>query len=609
MELKFDPSDPKYIYVSNAEQAINALDELKKEKVVGIDIEGTELDPYSSILLTIQISSASISYIFDARQLNIDGIPELKEFLENTNTIKLLHNGKFDYKHIKVNTGIETANIYDTMLTEVVLNAGIGKAYYSLKDLAKKYAGIDLQKDIRESFVKMTANSRLTEDQLKYAALDTLIMFPIFEEQIKKLNKEGLLNVAKLEFATTRVVGEMELKGVHIDIEKWKSIIHTLSDKRDLLASKFQESIRPYFQSSALDLFGNVSDSININSQVQLMDLFNNKLKLNLPSTSDALLEAVDHPVVKILREYRGYEKLVSAFGDNLLSKINKKTKRIHPEFNQLGAATGRFSCNNPNFQQIPRNSEEAPFRTCFNPEKGYKLVTADYSSMEMRILADLSGDEVFIKALKDGLDVHSYTASLMFNLPYTDDFKKKYPDKRQAAKVIGFGLMYGMGPASLARQIGVTPEEGREYLDRYFNSYPSVKRFLEKMARDAVKNGWSSTPAGRKRWYTTPTASDPDYKKKIGSIERQAKNHPIQGTNADAVKYALVFLQERMKKEKVDGSLILTVHDEIVSEIREDQAVDWSNIQAEEMCRAARLFLEKVPVVAEPFVGDVWEH
>jgi len=609
MELKFDLNNPKYFYAAAPGDVLKALEELKKEEVVGVDIESTDLDPYTSKLLMIQVSSPQICYIFDSRELKLGEIPEFKNFLENNSTIKLFHNGKFDYKQIKVNTGIEVANLFDTMLTEAVLNAGIGKPYYSLKELALKYLNFDMQKDIRKSFITMSSKAKLTEDQLKYAALDALIMFPIFEQQLQKLKKENLVNIAKLEFLTTRVVGDMELAGVHIDVEKWKGIIKDLSEKRDVLAKRFQEEIRPLFKSSTLDLFGNLGDSINMNSQVQLMDLLNNKLKLNLPSTGEALLEMIDHPVVKILREYRGYEKLVSAFGDNLISKINAKTKRIHPEFNQLGAATGRFSCNNPNFQQIPRNSAEAPFRTCFTPQPGYKLVTSDYSSMEMRILADLSGDAAFIKALKDGLDVHSYTASLMFNLPYTDDFKKKYPEKRQAAKTIGFGLMYGMGPSSLARQIGVTPEEGKNYLDRYFASYPSIKSFLEKTGKDAVRNGWSSTPAGRKRWYTMPQSSDPEYKKIIGGIERQAKNHPIQGTNADAVKYALVYLRERLKKEKIDGSLILTVHDEIVSEIRDDQAEDWSKVQADEMCRAAALFIKKVPVVAEPSVGDVWEH
>ncbi|MEZ6255754.1 MAG: DNA polymerase A family protein [Patescibacteria group bacterium] len=338
------------------------------------------------------------------------------------------------------------------------------------------------------------------------------------------------------------------------------------------------------------------------------MDLFNNKLGLDMPSTGVAILKTTDHPAVNLLQDYRGYEKLISSFGDTLLAKINPITKRVHPSFMQLGAATGRFACNGPNLQQIPRNTEEAPFRECMNPAPGYDFVVADYSSFEMRILADLSGDENFVNAMNGGLDMHSYTASLMFDLPY-DSIKTEHKDKRQAAKAIGFGLMYGMGPMGLAAQIKVEKEEAQQYMNRYFGAYPSVKAFLDGMAENAVKNGWSATPGGRKRWYKQPEKSDPDYNKKLSNIQRQAKNHPIQGTNADAVKYALVFLHERLKKEKVKGDVILTVHDEVVCEVPEDCSHDWSKIQEEEMVRAGELFIKKVPVISDPFVGKVWEH
>ncbi len=423
------------------------------------------------------------------------------------------------------------------------------------------------------------------------------------------------MNIAKLEFATTRVVAEMELNGIYIDVARWREIMKNLEVKRSQLAKDFQESIKPYYKTNMIDLFGNQADIINMNSNVQLMDLLNNRLKLNVPSTGDGILQGVSHPVVKILREYRGYAKLMSAFGESLLAKMNPVTGRFHPEYNQLGAATGRFSCNNPNLQQIPRNSAEAPFRTCFNPQPGYKLVTADYSSFEMRILAELSGDEKMINALNQGLDIHSYTASLMFNVPYSDDFKKKYPQLRQIAKPIGFGLMYGMGAMGLSGRIAaetgtpITKEQGEEYISKYFASYPSVKTFLDRIAKRAVQLGYSETPAGRKRWYHKVEKDDPDYRKKVSSIEREAKNHPIQGTNADAVKYALVYLQERMKKEGVDARLILTVHDEIVSEVREDQADYWAQVQSDEMVRAAQLFIHKVVVKSDPCVGDVWEH
>ncbi len=615
MELKFDPENPIYEYIADEVSANRALDELSVEKVVGVDVESTSLDPYNGTLLMIQVAGPSKSYIFDARTIDFTNFPRFKDFLENKERIKILHNGKFDYKYIKAQTGIAVDNIFDTMLAEAILNAGIGKAYYSLKELALNYVNYEMEKDTRKTFITLTKKSQFTESQLKYAAIDTLIMFPIFEIQLEKLKKENLINIAKLEFAVTRVVGDMELTGIYLNQEKWKGIISNLSAKRDVYAQQFQEAIKPYYGAQALDLFGNTSDFININSQVQLMDLFNKRLKIEIPSTGDAILSGIDHPIAKLLRDYRTYEKLVSAFGASLLEKINPVTGRVHPEFNQLGAATGRFSCNSPNLQQIPRNSEEAPFRMCINPRPGYKLVVADYSAFEMRILADLSQDEKMVHALNEGLDIHSYTASLMFGKEYTPDFKKKYPDLRQIAKPIGFGLMYGMGPTGLANRLfmetgkPVSKEEGADYMNRYFASYPSVRDFLDKTAKTAVRNGWSMTPAGRKRWYHKPEKDDPEFKRKVSQIEREAKNHPIQGTNADAVKFALVYISEKLKTEGIDGAITHSVHDEIVTEVREDQAEAWSLIQSEQMVRAAKLFIKSVKVISDPFVSDVWEH
>lgn len=607
MELRFDPNNPQYEYVTTADQADVALELLEKEQILGLDVETTGLDPYTSKLLLVQIGIPTKSYIFDARLLPLKEMPRYKALIENPKIIKLMHNGKFDYGFIKYQSNAAVANIFDTMLSESILTAGLRGKSAKLSELCMQYMELALSKDVRSSFIEFKGT--ITEDQLKYSSLDTLTLFPVFEAQMKRLQAENLVNIAKLEFAVTRVVAEMELRGVYIDAKKWQEILKNLGVKRTEYAQKFQDTIKPFYNTNQVDLFGNATNSINMNSQVQLLDLFNNRLHLDIPATGDAILATVNHPVAQVLRDYRGYEKLLSAFGLSLLAKINPVTGRLHPDFIQLGTATGRFSCANPNLQQIPRNSAEAPFRQCFVPAAGYKLVTTDYSSMEMRVLADLSGDAKFIQALKDDLDVHSYTASLMFNKPYSQDFKKLYPDLRQAAKVIGFGLMYGMGPQSLARQIGVTPEQGKEYLEKYFASYPSVRKFLEGVAAQAVKRGWSMTPAGRKRWYTIPETSDPDYKKKIGQIQREAKNHPIQGTNADVTKYALVFLHERLKKEGVDGFITHTVHDEVVCEVRSDQAEDWAVIQKREMERAGELILHKVPIRADPFVGDVWEH
>ncbi len=609
MDLKFDPNNPEYVHVKTSKQVEEALTELEKSPVIGIDIEGTGLDPYTTEMLLLQIGTEEVSYIFDARELDLKAIPRLKALLENPKKIKLLHNAKFDYKFIKLQAGAKLNNVYDSMLAGAVLTAGLTGKNPSLKELTLKYCGFDMDKGVRKSFQNHVG--RITEAQLKYSALDTLALFPIFKEQLKRLKQENLVKVAKLEFAATVVVGEMELRGIFIDVERWKEVIRNLEEKRDAYAKKFQEAIKPYYNRRSQDLFGNSVDMMNMNSQVQLMDLFNNRLKLDLPSTGEGILRTVDHPVVEILRDYRKYEKLISAFGESLLEQVNPVTGRLHPDFDQMGTATGRFSCRNPNLQQIPRNSKEAPFRELFNPAPGYKLITADYSSFEMRILADLSGDEKMIKALKEGLDIHSYTASLMFDVDYypKEEFKKKNPGLRQIAKPIGFGLMYGMSSRGLAGQLGVSPEKGEEYMELYFKSYPSVREFLDGLSDNAVKNGWSQTPMGRKRWYKKLSPSDPDYRRKIGSIRRQAKNHPIQGTNADAIKFAFVFIQKHFDKGEFDGGITHTVHDEIVCEVREDQAEEWAKIQSQEMVRAAELFIKKVPIASEPFIGDLWEH
>lgn len=198
MELKFDPENPVFTHVVNQDQLNEALEDLEKQKTVGVDIEGTGLDPYHSTLLTIQIGTSEKTYIFDARELDLTEFPRFKEFLENSKVIKILHNGKFDYKHIKQILGISVCNVYDTMLTEALLNAGLRNSYYSLKDLALKYSGVDLKKTVRESFEYMTASTKLNESQLKYSAIDTLILFPIFEEQLKKLKKKTSLMLRSL---------------------------------------------------------------------------------------------------------------------------------------------------------------------------------------------------------------------------------------------------------------------------------------------------------------------------------------------------------------------------------------------------------------------------
>ncbi|HUS16352.1 MAG TPA: DNA polymerase, partial [Chloroflexia bacterium] len=446
------------------------------------------------------------------------------------------------------------------------------------------------------SFIGARGDGYLSEAQLTYAARDALIMFTIYQTQWAEIKKQRMDKVAALEFQCVAAVGDMELAGVKIDTTHWRDILTKVAVERDRAAEELNAMVAEVARQSTM--FG--VPTINLNSGPQLMETFA-RLGVDLPDTSEATLtKAGNHPAIQKLLEYRSHEKTLSAFGEHLLALINPKTGRLHPDFNQYGADTGRFSCTNPNVQQIPATSD---FRSCFVPAEGYKLVTCDYSQAELRILAELSGDPAFVDAFKSGGDLHAITASQMFQVP-VDHVSKA---QRSAAKSINFGLAYGRGPGSLALQLGVSPDEAKTLIEKYFQAYTGIQQWLEKAARDAVRKGYSDTPLGRRRFYDVPTdRSDPDYRSKIGSIERQGKNTPIQGSNADMTKIALVYLRTAL--QGYDARVVNTVHDEIVVEVRADQAEEVKDIVEHEMVRAGEQILHVVPVVADASVGDYWK-
>jgi len=595
IKLEFDPQNPSYELIETQEQVEKAVRELKKREVLALDTEATQLDPYNTTLILVQVGTPKTAYIFNFQKVDI---APLKPLLEDPKRLKIVQNGKFDYEMLKANAGITIENIFDTMLAERILTTGF-KRENSLEALALNYLDIQLDKSIRNTFTK---TDTLTKDQLKYAALDVLVLFPLFKIQFKKLQKEKLVKIAQLEFRCLPVVAEMELRGARIDEERWRKNLQELKAKRDLVAARIQEELRPLYQNTQVDLFGNHVDVVNLNSPVQILEAFR-RVGIDLPSTSESVLRRTNHPLAKMLLEYRSYEKLISAFGENLLSKINPKTGRIHPDYMQIGADTGRFACSNPNLQQIPKDSA---FRSCFIPAEGYKFVVADYSQIELRIMAEFSEDPAFMKAYREDRDLHTLTAAQMFGIP---EEKVRHDVERFQAKSINFGLMYGRGAASLASQLGISVEEAKTLLNKYFRTYSKVKRWLDKAGRDAVQKGYSVTLGGRKRWFRRPDPSDPSYERQLSHFERQGKNTPIQGTSADIIKYALVFIYDKIKKKGYEAFPVHTVHDEVVVEVREDQAEEVRDLVEKEMIRAAKVLLKKVPVKVGIKISDIWEH
>lgn len=587
------------IFVEDNSYVKNALEEIGKESVISVDTEGNKIDPFTSTLLLLQIATKNKTFVFDATKVDLT---PFKELFEAERPLKVLHNAKFDYEILKVKTGISLNGIYDTMLAERILTCGISRDI-SLQAIAKKTLNLELDKSIRESFYDPKSKAYrgvFTKEQIEYAAKDVQVLSQIFERQYRELIKENIVETAKLEFSLVPVVAEMELKGSLIDIEKWRSYIAELEQKRDFLNAEIQESIRHLSSYAQEDFFGNVSDTVNLDSPIQLLQVFK-KLGVELPNTSESTLQKTNHPLAKKLLDYRACEKMITAFGESILEKIHPVTGRLHPDFIQIGADTGRFACNNPNLQQIPTDSG---FRSCFMSTPGYKLITADYSQIELRIMAEVSQDPVFLEAFQRDIDLHSLTASQMFRIPLS----KVDREKRFQAKSINFGLMYGRGATSLSSQIGLSVEESKKLLDVYFSTYNKVKRWLDNMGRQAVRDREVRTIGGRRRLFMVPEKTNPEYEKIVAAIERQGKNMPIQGTSADITKYALVFIYKELKEKNLDAYLIHNVHDEIVTEAREDIVEEVAKIVENNMIKAGMKFIHKVPIKVEVHISDCWE-
>lgn len=578
--------DLSYKLVTDNTKLDRIIKDLAAQPIVSIDTETTGLDPISDKLLLLQIATPEKVYIFDGTA--VDAHP-LKSVLENEQILKLLQNAKFDYKFIKQQLGISLNNIYDTMLAERVLTAGISRRI-SLAAMSKDMFNISLDKSIRISFTEGVGH--LSDEQLKYAAEDVVLLFFIYEQQQQRLKHHKLEHIAKLEFDAVIPIAEMELAGIGIDVAAWKKMLADHQALRDQAEHDVIELLSPGIPQTTM--FEDVS-SINLGSQPQVMDAFAH-LGIHLENTSEDTLKQVDHPAAKKLLDFREHDKIVTSFGDKFLKFIHPVTGRLHPNFQQYGADTGRLSCSKPNVQQIP-----GKFRYMLTAAPGYKVITCDYSQAELRILAHLSNDPGFCEAFRSGGDLHSITAAQMFKIPLEEVTKPK----RSQAKAINFGLAYGRGPGSLAVQLGVSKDEAVDLIEHYFKAYAKVGDWLEKAAEEAVDLGYSITPLGRKRFYRVPSKADPDYRRKISSIQRKGKNTPIQGANADMIKYAFIYLHEGLKP--YDARLINTVHDEVVVEVREDQAEEVAEVVERIMIQAAELIVTAVPIKSDAMLEDYW--
>ncbi len=573
-----------YALVTDASGLTAVAQALTDAEVVGVDIETTSLSPRDGQLRLLQLATPDETFVVDvfkARDLR-----PLREVLEE-GPVKVLHNAKFDYAFLKAEHRISLSPIFDTMLAAQLLSGGNYGSSYALEVVAERYADIEVDKSARRE----DWSRELSEAQIEYAARDATVLLPLRERLAEELEEEKLGRVSEIEFRAVAAIAEMELAGIKLDVLKWKELERTVRKRRDEAALALEAQFPA--PEGVLPLEG-LGPRLNLNSPQQITDAFRS-LGIELPDTRVWTLLKVDHPAARLLLEYRELQKRLGTYLETYPSFIHPKTGRIHANFLQCRVPTGRLACTSPNIQQIPHEDE---FRSCFVAEQGNVLVIADYSQIELRILAEVSGDPGFVEAFQKGEDLHRVTAATMFAVE-KDAVTK---EQRSAAKRINFGLAYGRGAKSLSAQLGTDEKRARVLIDEYFANYPKVQRYLQSTANKAMKTRTLRTLSGRVRKFGDPSGLDSMAK---GAMRREAMNYPIQGASADIAKLALGYVREEL--EGLDARLINCIHDEFVVECKEDLAKVVAEKMKIAMNKAGEEVLEKVPIEVEVTVSRAW--
>ena len=579
------PRKLSYQLVSDAKALVDALKVLENAKVLGIDTETTGLCPHRHEIRLVQLAAPNLPVIV----VDLVNIPKadrepLQRLLEGP-AIKVGQNWKFDLKFL-TKAGLKPKGPYfDTMLASQLLASGTPDKH-SLQTITAEHLQIELNKEQQVS----DWTGKISPAQFEYAARDAAILLQLRDVMKPKIVAAGLVKAAELEFNALPAVAEMELNGMLLDIAEWKKL--SLEIEQSASKAKAELNKQLSFGNSKKDLNAEV-DHINLNSNKQILTAFK-ALGIPIESTSkDALIPlSSKYPAVKALLEYRHFTKSLSSFIYKFPTHINPVTGRIHPDYNQYGAATGRFSQSHPNLQQVPRSEN---VRSCFIPAPGYKLCIADYSQIELRVVAEISGDPTMISAYQKGEDLHKLTASLITGKPLDEVSKAE----RQAAKPVNFGLIYGCGAEKLKQtaenDYGVTKslKEWEAYRTKFFKAYRGISNWHSRLKKEKPME--IRTLSGRRRrWTEKPWVTG-------------TSNSIVQGTAADIAKRALALLPTAL--EGTGAKLIGMVHDEILLEAPETIADEAARILKETMEVAGRDYLKRVPIEADVKVVDSWSE
>ena len=590
----------KYQLVDNQTEATKLRDFLLTNKILSLDTETTSTSAIDAELVGLSFSVAEHEAYYVAVPSNQDEAQAMvnifKPLYENEDIVKVGQNIKYDYMVLR-RYGIDLQGpMFDTMLAHYIVQPELRHNMDYMAETLLNYKTIHIDELIGQKGKNQKSMRDLSPAEIcDYAAEDadiTLQLKNVLEPQLKEVGGERLFY--DIEMPLVKVLADMELNGVCLDTE-------SLSETRRVFTERMQA-----YEHHAYELAG---EEFNISSPKQVGDILFEKMKIvdkakktktgQFVTSEEVLMQLKDRaPIVEDILNYRGMKKLLSTYVEALPKLINPRTGHIHTSFNQAVTATGRLSSSDPNLQNIPvRDDDGKEIRKCFIPEAGCRFFSADYSQIELRIMAHLSGDENMIEAFREGFDIHRATAAKIWK----ENISDVTDEQRKKAKQANFGIIYGITTYGLAQRMGIDNGEARQLIDDYFKTFPKVQAYMEAAKEQAREKGYAETMFGRRRYLPDITSRNGTVR---GFAERNAINAPIQGSEADIIKIAMIRIWRRFKDENIRSKMILQVHDELNFSVYPDEVEKVGQIVIEEMQKACEL---NVPLVADAGWGDNW--
>jgi len=589
-----------YSLIDNEEQLKVLVNNMKHLKEFCFDTETTSINPLESEIVALALSwkkgEGYLVYFPESREKTLSMLEIIRPVFANPSSVKIGQNLKYDIQVLE-NYGIEVKGpLFDTMLAHYLLEPDMRHNMDLLSETYLSYTPVPIESLIGEKGRNQkTMRAVEVEKIVEYSVEDADVTYQLKQIFEPLLVREGLDDLgAKIEMPLIEVLADMERTGVRINEGDLK-----------IIAGQLREDII-VLEKEIYDLAGM---EFNISSPKQLGDILFIRLKLDDNArltktkqftTNEEILQRLSHkhPIIGKVLEYRGLKKLLSTYVESLPLLISKKTGRIHTSFNQAVAATGRLSSNNPNLQNIPvRDERGREIRKAFVPADGHLFLSADYSQIELRLMAHLSRDKGMITDFLSGNDIHAATAAKIFGVGISEVTR----EMRSRAKTANFGIIYGISSFGLSERLTIGRKEAKELIDGYFASYPGVKVYMDESIRKARDLGYVTTMFGRKR-YTRDIQSNNQVVR--GNAERNAINAPIQGAAADIIKIAMVNIHERLRREGLKAKMILQVHDELIFEVTPEELEKVKELVISEMSGAARL---DVPLKVEWGTGTNW--